>query len=321
MIRRIIGVLGALVLLGLLILAAGITWAHIAIRRERAPLPTRDAVVAALQTADAPMRLSIINTASQAMPRSGVLDTGSDPRPQEPYVMSHPSFVLEWGDGRLLLIDLGMTRDEAIAFGGPIQTISGGAAIEPLGSTMERLGPARARVGAVIFTHLHSDHVGGITDFCRDAAPPVRVFQTAAQAERPNYTTRSGLRQLSEAACVRREPLSGGPLLNVPGFPGVFVIAAGGHTPGSQIIVAHVAAPDGVRNYAFTGDIVNNIDGVTYNIPKPFLYRWLVVPEDNSRQDELRRFLRDLRDAGGLTLLVSHDQRQLEQSGVPAFGH
>src|SRR6202158_2834603 len=209
MFKRIIGVLGALVLVGLLILAAGLAWAHIAIRRERAPLPTRDAVVAAMQAADAPVRLSFLNTARQAMPRSAVLDSGSDPRPHEPYVMSHPSFVLEWADGRILLIDLGMTRDEAIAFGGPIQTISGGAPIEPLGSTAERLGPARARVGAVVFTHLHADHVGGVTDLCRDGAPPVRVFQTQAQAERPNYTTRAGLRQLHEAACVRREPLAG----------------------------------------------------------------------------------------------------------------
>ena len=120
---------------------------------------------------------------------------------------------------------------------------------------------------------------------------------------------------------MRSELLSGGPLMPVRGpgrdvFPGVFVIPAGGHTPDSQIIVAHVAGPDTPRTYVFVGDIVNNIDGINYDVPKPLLYRTLVVPEDDTRQSELRLFLRELRDRFGFILLVSHDQRQIERSGI-----
>ena len=47
-------------------------------RREAAPLPTLDAINAAAGVGaivdDAPVRLSVINTASQAMPRAAVLD-------------------------------------------------------------------------------------------------------------------------------------------------------------------------------------------------------------------------------------------------------
>ena len=68
----------------------------------------------------------------------------------------------------------------------------------------------------------------------------------------------------------------------------------------------------------FTGDTVNNIDGVLHDIPKPFLYRLLIVPEAEDRQTELRHFLRDLGTAAGMTLLVSHDQREIEASGIPA---
>jgi ABC-type sulfate/molybdate transport systems ATPase subunit len=44
-----------------------------------------------------------------------------------------------------------------------------------------------------------------------------------------------------------------------------------------------------------------------------------MVPEDDERQTELRRFLRRLRDRDGFTLLVSHDELALQQSGVPAW--
>jgi hypothetical protein len=64
---------------------------------------------------------------------------------------------------------------------------------------------------------------------------------------------------------------------------------------------------------------VNNLDGILADVPKPFLYRTVLVPEDGPRQAELRAFLKRLRDDAGFTLLVSHDQRALVASGVPAF--
>lgn len=313
-----IGMLGLIVVI-VVGLGLGLTWAHVAIRRERAPLPTGETIVTSLAGDDRPVRLTYINTASQPMPRGAVLDPKRDPRPTEPYVMSHPAFVLEWADGRILLIDTGMTRDEATTFGKPIELLGGAAPIQPLVSVAERLGEARERVRGVIFTHLHTDHTGGIPSLCEGVRHRVRVFMTPAQAARPNYTSRPGLETVTDARCVRIEHLSDGPLLPVHRFPGVFVIAAGGHTPGSQLIVAYVGAPDGARAYVFVGDIVNNIDGITEDIPKPWFYRTFIVPEDGVRQEELRRYLRELRDRFGFTLLVSHDQRQIEQSGITAW--
>jgi glyoxylase-like metal-dependent hydrolase (beta-lactamase superfamily II) len=265
------------------------------------------------------VRLAWINTASQPMPRSAVLDPGRDPKPTEPYVMSHPSFVLEWADGRLLLVDVGMNRQQAAAFGRPIELMTGGQPIQPLASVAERLGEARARVRGALFTHLHTDHTSGIGDLCQGLDHRVTVFMTEAQAERPNYTSRPGLALLRDAGCVQMERLTGGPLFAPAGFPGVLVIAAGGHTPDSQIILAHVQGPEGLRSYAFVGDIVNNIAGIDEDVPKPFLYRTFLVPEDGARQSELRHFLKRLRDDSRVTLLVSHDQRQIEASGIPAW--
>jgi glyoxylase-like metal-dependent hydrolase (beta-lactamase superfamily II) len=322
MLRKILIAMVLVAAAALLYVAAGLTWAHRAIESQRAPLPDRTVVtLAAAMFKDLPVRLSIINTASQPMPRSAVLDRAKDPKPNEPYVMSHPSFVIEWADGRILLVDVGMTRQGAIDFGRPIEWLGGAVRIQPLGSAAERLGDARKRVQGIVFTHLHLDHVGGIDELCAGLDHPLRVFMTDAQAERSNYTTRPGRELLRQASCVREERLVAKRLMPVPGFDGVFVMAAGGHTPGSQMISTIIVAPQeaGAKGYVLTGDVVNNIDGVTYDIPKPWLYSLLIVPEDGERLGVLRRFLRDLYQGNNFQLLVSHDQIALERSGVPAW--
>lgn len=307
-------------LLGIVVFAAaGLWWAHRAIDAERAPLPAVADLAASPVVDDQPLRLTMINTASQPMARAGVLDADRDPNPGQPYVMSHPSFALEWADGRILLIDTGMTPEQAVAFGKPIQMIRDAQPIEPHRATAEALGVDAGRVHGVIFTHPHTDHTGGIGALCERVGHDVPVFMTSAQAERPNYTTRPGLGQIRDAACARPTRLDGGPLMPVPGFPGVWVIDAGGHTPGSQIIIAQVGSGAVTRRYAFVGDIVNNRDGIEHDIPKPWVYRTFIVPESETRQEELRRFLKQVEEQAHATLLVSHDQLSLEQSGVEAW--
>jgi glyoxylase-like metal-dependent hydrolase (beta-lactamase superfamily II) len=307
-------------LVGLLLIAGvGLWWAHRAIDDERAPLPAVADLAAARVVDDQPLRLSMINTASQPMARSGVLDPARDPDPNQPYVMSHPAFVLEWADGRILLIDTGMTNEQAVAFGKPIEMIRDAEPMQPHQSTADALAVDAARVRGIIFTHPHTDHTGGIAALCARAGHDIPVFMTTAQAERPNYTTRPGLAQIRDSGCARPLRLDGGPLMPVPGFPGVAVIDAGGHTPGSQIVVAQIGSGDVMKRYVFVGDIVNNLAGIEHDIPKPWVYRTFIVPESDARQEELRRFLKQVEDEAHATPLVSHDQLSLERSGVEVW--
>ena len=314
--RRVLLGFALLVLLALGVGSAALAWAHWSIRREGAPLPAPEAV-RAVGTSDAagPVRAFWIATARQPMPRAAVLDARRDPEPDAAYVMTHPAFVLEWADGRILLVDAGMTREGARDFGAPLEMVAGAAPIEPLGSVAEQLGAERQRVAGVLFTHLHVDHVGGLPALC--AGPlTVPVFLSEAQAERPNWTTRPGLEIVRSAPCASVVPLAGeGSLLAVPGFAGVAVFPAAGHTPGSQVILARV----GTRRLALVGDLVNHADGIRHDVPKPFLYSLLVVPEATGRLAALRAWVRDLAGREGVEALPSHDEAALRASSLPPW--
>ncbi len=297
--RWLLAALGALVALAILSAALGLTRAHRAIAKEGDPLPELAALRALSGFAgDAPVELSRINTASQ--------DLGDGKG------LGHPSFVLRWRDGRILLIDLGMTREGADAFGKPLEWLLGAAPSVFHTSTAAGFGAAARQVRGVVFTHLHTDHVEGIREMCAAVGGPLTVFMTAAQAERPNYTTRPGLALLDAEKCVHKSMLGGAGLRALADFPGVWVFHAGGHTPGSQIIFAVVDTAGGRRAVVFSGDITNDIASIDGDVPKPWVYRNLIIPEAEQRQGELRRFLRALRDQAGFVLLVAHDERHAD---------
>ena len=88
--------------------------------------------------------------------------------------------LIEWGDGRMLSIDAGMTRDSAVSFGKPFELM--GVSRCRLRFLGEQLGD-RAAVAAVAFTHLHVDHTGGIGSLC-ESTRGITVFQTPLQADR-----------------------------------------------------------------------------------------------------------------------------------------
>jgi glyoxylase-like metal-dependent hydrolase (beta-lactamase superfamily II) len=306
----------------LLVAGVGLPLAHFQIQSRDPPLPDLGTLARFAEAPDLPVRLSWVDTAIQPMPRALVLDPARDPHPDRPYRMSHPAFVLTWSDGRLLLVDLGMDREEALRFGVPLEW-AGAGPIQPQESLADALGPALRAAPphpiGIVFTHLHVDHVGGLEALCA-ALPDARrvtVFQRHAQQVEFNYTTRPGRRLLTEARCVERRVLEETPAAPVPGFPGVFVIDAGGHTPGSQLVGAWVHDARGTHGWILAGDVANAFDGVLDDVPKPWLYRTFLVPENEARQHRLRVYLRGAMERAGFHVLVSHDELALEASGLP----
>jgi glyoxylase-like metal-dependent hydrolase (beta-lactamase superfamily II) len=109
------------------------------------------------------------------------------------------------------------------------------------------------------------------------------------------------------------------PLAPVEGFGGVGVVDAGGHTPGSQVVLAVLRGEGAPRRLAFTGDVANHVAGIRLDVGKPPAYRLLVVPEWDERLGRVRRWLRHLEQDLGFELVVAHDRAQLEALDLPSF--
>ncbi len=102
----------ALGLFGLLVFVVTVTLAlaHRQIDAVEPPLPLQAQIAALAEKAEGPAKLSYINTATQ----SGPLGT-----------IGHIAVLMEWTNGDAFLLDTGMTANQAIAFGKPMQLLLG----------------------------------------------------------------------------------------------------------------------------------------------------------------------------------------------------
>lgn len=318
---RRLGLLALAAVVALLAVAGGhFAAAHRRIEALVPPVPEPGALVAALEAGEAPVALYRIETARQSVPRSAVLDPALDPSPESPYVMAHTAFAVAWADGRLLLIDLGMDAEGARAFGRPIRWLTDAGPVRPGRSVAEALGPDVERVAGVVLTHLHEDHVQGARALCAGATGDIPLFRTRLQGEEGNYTTAAGRDHRRAAGCLRPRPLGAEPARRIPGLAGVAVVAVAGHTPGSQVVAVRTHPVGGEPvTWVVTGDVVNAVDGVRLDLPKPPLYSLLMVPEAQERLAGLRAWLGRLASERGTRLLVPHDALHLEESGLPEW--
>jgi glyoxylase-like metal-dependent hydrolase (beta-lactamase superfamily II) len=318
---RLFKVVGVVVLMAVAVVAGGLAWLHWSIQLARDPLPMLPDVLALEASSDLPVKLSVIETSQQQTPRAGVIDPAGDPHKDAPFLMTHPAFVLEWADGRILLVDTGMTHDGSVKFGVPLEQFFHAGPAIALTSTAAALGDAAARVQGIVFTHLHIDHTDGLRELCPRIGHPVKIFMTARQQEAWTPFTAEGRDLVMHAPCGDRVRLGGAALMPLDGFPGVGIVSVGGHTPESTAIFAAVRGADGTLvRWVFTGDVTNTIDGMRGDVSKPLFYRLLIVPEDEERLGELRRWFSALERDDGFRVVVSHDQQHLHELGIPAWG-
>ena len=291
------GVLGLLLLVGLAAALVYLVPAHRQIEAIDPPIPTPAEVRALKAAGPGPVSIQAVNTASQGI--------------------GHPAYLIEWPDGRLFMIDAGMDEAGAREFGRPMELAFGADPIAPHGSVADQLPrETLRRIAAVAFTHLHIDHTGGLVAVCEAHGGRLQLFQTRRQSEQHNHTTASGWAAVERAGCASPRALDAEGLTPVPGFPGLYLAEAGGHTPGSTILVA--VTPD--RTWVFSGDLTNGKAALLEDRPKPWAYSLLFVPEATERLGRLRRALARIDAEPGTTVVVAHDVAAAGADGVPVFG-
>ncbi|MCG8591415.1 MAG: MBL fold metallo-hydrolase [Proteobacteria bacterium] len=273
---------------------------HRQVRRVQPALPSDAELRQLLQAENGPVSVRYFYTSTQK------LEQGE---------LAHTVFVARWADGRLFVIDLGMDRAAAAEFAELLQTVMQAEEAQFHGHAAELMSDTVGRVEGVGLTHLHIDHTQGVVPFCEARGPGATLYQTSFQAELHNLHTEESAALLA-ASCLEREVLDGGGVQAVSGFPGLGMVALGGHTPGSTLF----ALASGGRLWLFSGDITNTKADLLADRGKGFVYSYLLVPEDTERAGLLRRWLARLDAEEDMTVVVSHDRADVDGSGLAEYG-
>jgi glyoxylase-like metal-dependent hydrolase (beta-lactamase superfamily II) len=246
-----------------------------------------------------PREIRSVLVAEAALPRA-VVFAGE---PFEPLPQVHQVFQLVWSD-RSVLIDTAFPpeafeRVAAFGDGGGQYHAAGWAEVEG----------ALGKAEQVFVTHEHFDHLAGAARVAPEGAArlrlnPAQLANTAALEEA----------ELPTALRAALLPLDAAPALAVA--PGVVLLAAPGHTPGSQLV--YVRREDG-REALFLGDVAWNGDQIRNLHYRPRLVT-LMIGENRSQVLAQLRALHTLADAHPeVVQIVSHDarlRRQLVEDGV-----
>ena len=137
-------------------------------------------------------------------------------------------------------------------------------------AAFDRLEAAMKKASAIVFTHEHVDHVGGVASAPDFAAIAKQVRMTREQYDSPKLERND----FSAGALASLTPLSYQGLYTLS--PGVVLQQAPGHSPGSQLIYVELA--NGAR-FLFVGDIAWTKDNITRETGRPGIAT-LLMKED-----------------------------------------
>ncbi|MDA1183967.1 MAG: MBL fold metallo-hydrolase [Acidobacteria bacterium] len=245
---------------------------------------------AALIPGPRPLRVNFLKFAESHRTKNFSVDGA----PTAPSIQARTAFQLVYPDGHVM-VDAGMDITVHDFFGRGVQ--------EPyLSEAARQVEQAVRDARLVVVTHEHGDHVAGVVH-APDAADLARkTVLTRAQAQ-----TLLTAPQMPEIALT---PEAAGRFITIdydryfPLAPGVVLIKAAGHTPGSQIVFVALASG---REYLLIGDVAWHMDGVRQ--VKGKAAPW--VTEDARAVMDQLTWLNELsRTEPDLVIVASHDEEQ-----------
>ena len=210
-----------------------------------------------------------------------------------------------------LLIDAGFGRniDEQIKLDPLLNMTTGIKRFTSAAEQLDAIGYPRQSLRAVLLTHAHWDHVSAVPEF-----PNTPVWITA---EEHRFINEAGVRSAVARSATERarfeeygfndKPYFGFPQSrDVYGDGSIVIVPTPGHTPGSVIIF--VALSSGKR-YAFVGDLVWRIEGITLREEKPWFMRKQVDMDEKTVRSNMLRMIAIHERYPEITIVPAHDQR------------
>ena len=191
--------------------------------------------------------------------------------------------------GKPIVIDSGLTAATAQEMG-----------LEKfLPAAQNRVDSALRGAGMILITHEHSDHIGGLVAL---GEPPLTSTARLNRQQLPTAALARTMAPWPKGVIVQARLASAG-LQAVA--PGVVVIPAPSHTPGSQMIYARMA--DG-REYLFAGDIATFAQSWQELRARSRLVGDYIAPEDRAEVFAWLKTIRALKQsAPAMTVLAGHD--------------
>ena len=246
-----------------------------------------------------PLRLNVIKFAESRRTKNfSVKDA-----PPSPSVQARTAFQVVYGDGTVM-VDAGMDQQVHRFFGRGVE--------EPyFPEAAQQVERAVRNARLIVVTHEHGDHVGGVirTPLADQLAPKTILTRTQLQT----LVSSPQMPEIALTDQAARRYLVVDYDKYLPISPGMVLIKAAGHTPGSQMV--YVALQSG-REVLLIGDAAWHMDGVRLMRGKDAPW----VTEDQAAVRDQLSWLNQLsRTERDLTIVASHDDEQLaelRQSGV-----
>ena len=182
---------------------------------------------------------------------------------------------------------------------------------QPAAEQLRAAGYDPKSLHAILLTHSHWDHVSGLSDF-----PGVPVWITPQEHEFIRKSGDMDFCRLFTGIRYAEYGFEGGPYLGFPashdvyGDGSIVVVAAPGHTPGSVIVF--VTLPSGTR-YAFVGDLVYQLEGITEREERPWLVRRKADTDAEGNRENMLRMIALKERLPDLIIVPAHDLRGFAQ--------
>ena len=257
--------------------------------------------VAALVPGRRPLRLNMLKFAESRRTKNFSVKGA----PALPSVQARTAFQVMYADGSMM-VDAGMNL--------AVHTFFGRGVEEPyFPEATNQVDQALRRARLIVATHEHGDHVAGVVASPFAAELALKTVLTRAQVN--TLMTMPQMPEIRLSAEQARRFVVVDYEAYFPLAPGIALIKAAGHTPGSQMV--YVALESG-REYLLIGDATWHMDGVREITGKDAPW----ITEDTSAVLAQLRWLNGLsRTDPNVIVVASHDEEQhaaLIQRGVLA---